>query len=62
MLKQSKVHIHEKEVSIKAAQTEIAKFEKQLGEISTKKEYDALRRRSARCATASVRSKTKSWC
>ncbi len=43
IVKQSKVHIHEKEVSIKATQAEIAKFEKQLGEISTKKEYDALR-------------------
>ncbi len=43
IVKQSKVHIHEKEVSIKATQTEIAKHEKQLGEISTKKEYDALR-------------------
>jgi len=42
-LKQIKVHIHEKEVSIKASQQEIAKYEKQLGEISTKKEYDALR-------------------
>ena len=43
IVKQAKIHIHEKEVSIKATQTEIAKFEKQLGEISTKKEYDALR-------------------
>ncbi len=43
VLKQSKVRIHDKEVSIKATQAEIAKFEKQLGEISTKKEYDALR-------------------
>ena len=43
IVKQSKVHIHEKEVSIKATQAEIAKYEKQLGEISTKKEYDALR-------------------
>ena len=43
IVKQSKVHIHEKEVSIKATQTEITKYEKQLGEISTKKEYDALR-------------------
>lgn len=43
IVKQSKVHIHEKEVSIKATQAEIAKYEKQLGEITTKKEYDALR-------------------
>jgi predicted nucleic acid-binding Zn-ribbon protein len=42
-LKQHKVKIHDKEVSIKATQTEIQKYEKQLGEISTKKEYDALR-------------------
>ena len=43
VLKQHKVKIHDKEVSIKATQTEIQKYEKQLGEISTKKEYDALR-------------------
>ncbi len=42
-LKQIKVKIHDKEVSIKATQMEIAKYEKQLGDISTKKEYDALR-------------------
>ena len=43
IVKAAKVHIHDKEVSIKASQAEIAKYEKQLGEISTKKEYDALR-------------------
>jgi len=42
-LKQSKVKIHDKEVSIKATQAEIQKYEQQLGQISTKKEYDALR-------------------
>lgn len=46
-VKQSKVKIHDKEVSIKATQTEIAKYEKQLGEISSKKEYDALRKEIA---------------
>ena len=48
IVKQSKVRIHEKEVSIKATEAEIAKHEKQLGEISTKKEYDALRSEIAR--------------
>src|SRR5687768_5332219 len=42
-LKQAKMKIHDKEVSIKATQTEIQKFEQQLGQISTKREYDALR-------------------
>jgi predicted nucleic acid-binding Zn-ribbon protein len=47
-LKHCKVHIHEKEVAIKSTQAEIQKYEKQLGEISTKKEYDALRLEIAR--------------
>jgi uncharacterized protein len=42
-LKHVKVHIHENEVSIKAAQETIHKYEKQLKEnITSKKEYDAL--------------------
>ncbi|MCI0680908.1 MAG: hypothetical protein L0Y71_02290 [Gemmataceae bacterium] len=47
LVKQSKIKIHDKEVSIKATQAEMAKYEKQLGEISSKKEYDALRREIA---------------
>lgn len=47
-LKQIKVKMHDKEVSIKATQSEIQKYEKQLGEISTKKEYDALRNEIAK--------------
>lgn len=47
LVKQSKVKIHDKEVSIKATQAEMAKYEKQLGEISSKKEYDALRKEIA---------------
>ena len=42
-LTQSKLKIHDKEVSIKAIQAEIQKHEQQLGQISTKREYDALR-------------------
>jgi uncharacterized protein len=42
-LKHLKVEIHEKEVSIRAAQDQVKKYEKQLKEmISSKKEYDAL--------------------
>jgi predicted nucleic acid-binding Zn-ribbon protein len=42
-IKQLKVQIHQKEVSIKAAQELIKKYEKQLKEmITSKKEYDAL--------------------
>jgi predicted nucleic acid-binding Zn-ribbon protein len=41
-LKQSKVNIHDKEVSIKAAQAEIQKYQQQIGQITSKKEYDAL--------------------
>ncbi len=42
-IKHLKVTIHQKEVSIKAAQEQIKKYEKQLKEmISNKKEYDAL--------------------
>ncbi|MCS7046495.1 MAG: C4-type zinc ribbon domain-containing protein [Gemmataceae bacterium] len=47
-LKRIKIKIHEKETSIKATQAEIAKYERQLSEISTKKEYDALRTEIAR--------------
>ncbi len=42
-LKQVKVRIHEKEVSVKATEQQIKKYEKQLGDVSSKKEYDALR-------------------
>jgi uncharacterized protein len=41
-LKQLKVRIHEKEVSIRAIQTTIKKHEKQRDEAGNKKEYDAL--------------------
>ena len=41
-LKQLKVHIHEKEVSVKATEQQIAKYEKQRGEVKNKKEYDTL--------------------
>lgn len=41
VIKHIKVHIHEKETSVKAQQQSIAKLEKT--EISNKKEYDALR-------------------
>jgi uncharacterized protein len=41
-LKQLKVQIHEKEVSVKATEQQIAKYEKQRGEVKNKKEYDTL--------------------
>jgi uncharacterized protein len=42
-IKKLKVSIHEKEVSVKAVQASIKKYEQQLNDISSKKEYDALR-------------------
>jgi uncharacterized protein len=42
-LKKLKVAIHEKEVSVKSAQAGIKKHEQQLNDITSKKEYDALR-------------------
>ncbi len=41
-IKQLKVHIHEKEVTIRGIQTAIKKHEKQRDEAGNKKEYDAL--------------------
>jgi hypothetical protein len=41
-LKRLKVTTHDKEVSLKAALQQIAKYERQLNEAATKKEYDAL--------------------
>jgi predicted nucleic acid-binding Zn-ribbon protein len=41
-LKQLKVHIHEKEVSIKATEQQIKKYEGQRNEAKSKKEYDTL--------------------
>src|SRR4051812_1560633 len=40
--KHVKVQMHEKEVSIKASQAQIAKYEKQRNEVTSKKEYDAV--------------------
>jgi uncharacterized protein len=42
-LKKLKVANHEKEVSLKATHTQIAKYEKQLDEVKDKKQYDALK-------------------
>jgi hypothetical protein len=42
-LKKLKVATHEKEVSLKATHTQIAKYEKQLDEVKDKKQYDALK-------------------
>jgi len=42
-LKKLKVGTHEKEVSLKATHTQIAKYEKQLDEVKDKKQYDALK-------------------
>jgi uncharacterized protein len=42
-IKKLKVALHEKEVSLKAQQQVAAKHEKQLNEVSSRKEYDALR-------------------
>jgi predicted nucleic acid-binding Zn-ribbon protein len=41
-IKKLKVALHEKEVSLKAQQLVVAKHEKQLNEVSSRKEYDAL--------------------
>jgi uncharacterized protein len=42
-LKHLKVDVHQKEVSLKSADEKIKKHEKQLGDIMSKKEYDALK-------------------
>jgi predicted nucleic acid-binding Zn-ribbon protein len=42
-IKKLKVAQHEKEVTLKTAEAQIAKFEKQLNEVSSRREYDALR-------------------
>jgi len=42
-IKKLKVTLHDKEVSLKAQQQVVAKHEKQLNEVSSRKEYDALR-------------------
>jgi uncharacterized protein len=42
-LKHLKVQTHQKEVSLKAASEQIKKYEKQLNDIMSKKEYDALK-------------------
>jgi predicted nucleic acid-binding Zn-ribbon protein len=41
-IKKLKVGTHEKEVSLKTAHNQIAKYQKQLSEAASKKEYDAL--------------------
>jgi uncharacterized protein len=41
-IKKLKVATHEKEVSLKTTHTQIAKYQKQLSESASKKEYDAL--------------------
>jgi predicted nucleic acid-binding Zn-ribbon protein len=41
-IKRLKITTHEKEVSLKSAHAQIAKYEKQLNEAAAKKEYDAL--------------------
>jgi predicted CXXCH cytochrome family protein len=51
-IKKVKVAIHEKEVSIKAVQASIKKYEQQLNDISSKKEYDALRTEIAGAKTS----------
>jgi predicted nucleic acid-binding Zn-ribbon protein len=38
-----KVHIHEKEVSVKSTHEHIKRYEQQLNDITSKKEYDALK-------------------
>ena len=43
VVKRLKVKIHEEEVSLKATLTQVAKHEKQLNDITSKKEYDALK-------------------
>jgi uncharacterized protein len=42
-IKKLKVGVHEHEVSVKACQAQIKKYEQQLADITSKKEYDALR-------------------
>jgi uncharacterized protein len=47
-LKHTKVTIHDKEVSLKSTNQQIEKYERQLNEVTAKKEYDALKTEIAR--------------
>src|SRR6516165_2303157 len=42
-IKKLKVAVHDHDVSVKGCQQQIKKYEQQLNEITSKKEYDALR-------------------
>src|SRR2546428_97975 len=46
-LKLLKVHTHDKELSLKITSDQIKKYEKQLNDIMSKKEYDALKHEMA---------------
>lgn len=45
--KKAKVHLHEKEVTLKELNTKIDKWEGQINSVSTKKEFDALKHETA---------------
>lgn len=54
-LKRLKVTVHEKEVSLKSTHAQIGKYEKQLNEVGSKKEYEALQAEIGHCrATCST--------
>lgn len=48
-LKQLKIKTHDKEVSLQATEDQIRKYEKQLNDIISKKEYDAIKHELATC-------------
>jgi hypothetical protein len=54
-LKHLKVKTHEKEVSLKATGDQIKKYERQLNEIISKKEYDAFKTELATCRAAGAK-------
>jgi predicted nucleic acid-binding Zn-ribbon protein len=54
-IKRIKVSIHEKEVTLKTTHGQIAKYQKQLSEVGSKKEYDALQHEISDARTACQR-------
>src|SRR5262245_13563435 len=52
-LKQLKIRTHDKEVSLRATTDQMKKYEKQLGDIISKKEYDAFKAELATCRATS---------
>jgi uncharacterized protein len=51
-IKKAKIAVHDKESQLKAMHSQIAKFQKQMSEVTSKKEYDALQHEISAARTA----------